>query len=70
MANGERVHHGAIAADWKVLPRGSKVHIKGMGTFVVKDRGSKIRGNRIDIYMPSAKAAIRFGRRKVQLKKL
>lgn len=70
MANGERVHSGAIAADWRVLPLGTRVHIKGLGEFVVKDTGGKIKGRRIDIYMPSQKAAIKFGRRKVQLKKL
>lgn len=70
MANGERVHQGAIAADWRVLPLGSKVHIKGLGTFTVKDTGGKVKGKRIDIWMPSRKAAIKFGRRKVQLRKL
>lgn len=70
MANGQRVHSGAIAADPRVLPIGSKVHIEGMGNFTVKDTGGAIRGRRIDIWMPSKSAAMRFGRRQVLLKKL
>jgi 3D (Asp-Asp-Asp) domain-containing protein len=58
MANGQHVHSGAIAADPRVLPIGTKV------------TGGKIKGNRVDIWMPSRKAAIKFGRRTVQLKKL
>ena len=53
MANGQNVHSGAIAADPRILPIGSVVVIDGMGTFVVKDTGGAIKGNRIDIWMPN-----------------
>jgi 3D (Asp-Asp-Asp) domain-containing protein len=33
------------------------------GTYVVRDTGAKIRGRRIDLYMPNCDEAIRFGRR-------
>jgi 3D (Asp-Asp-Asp) domain-containing protein len=69
-ASGEKVRQGIIAADPKVLPLGSKVEIKGMGVFVVKDTGRHIKGRRIDIWMPSVHQARKFGRRKVQLKRL
>lgn len=65
-ASGERVRSGIIAADPRVLPLGTVVHIQGMGTFVVKDTGGAIKGNKIDIWMPSG--AMKFGRRKVQLR--
>lgn len=68
MANGQLVHSGAIAADTRILPVGTVVLIDGMGTFVVKDTGGAIKGNRIDIWMNSTKQAIRFGRRMVVLK--
>lgn len=68
MANGQKVHSGAIAADPRVLPLGTKVHIQGMGSFVVKDTGGAVKGKRIDIWMPSRTQALKFGRRPVQLK--
>lgn len=67
MANGQRVHSGAIAADPRVLKLGTKVNINGMGTFVVKDTGGAIKGNRVDIWIGNCQAARTFGRRKVQL---
>jgi 3D (Asp-Asp-Asp) domain-containing protein len=66
MANGQNVHVGAIAADPKVLPLGTIVYIEGMGQFTVKDTGSAIKGNRVDIWMP--KGAIQFGKRVVKLR--
>jgi 3D (Asp-Asp-Asp) domain-containing protein len=65
MANGQKVHHGAIAADPRVLPLGTKVRIEGMGVFTVKDTGGAIRGKRIDIWMSSCQAAKNFGRRNI-----
>lgn len=70
MANGQTVHSGAIAADPKVLPIGSVVMIENMGIFTVKDTGGAIKGNRIDIWMPSRKQALKFGRRKVHVLKI
>ncbi len=66
MANGQTVHLGAIAADPRVLPMGTVVHIEGMGQYVVKDTGGAIKGTRIDIWMPSG--AMKFGRRNVKLR--
>lgn len=70
MANGQGVHQGAIAADPRILPLGTVVYIEGMGTFTVKDTGGAIKGNRIDIWMPSHSQAIKFGRRTVRLRVL
>lgn len=63
-ASGERVKENhTIAADWSVLPKGTKVMIEGLTyTFVVEDKGSAIKGNRIDIYMESLDNALDFGR--------
>lgn len=66
-ASGERVRHGIIAADPHVLRLGTKVHIEGMGVFVVKDTGGAIKGNRIDIWMPVRANAIKFGKKNVQI---
>ena len=66
MANGQRVHSGAIAADPRVLKLGTRVKIHGMGTYVVKDTGGAIKGNRLDIWMGCREARL-FGRRSVDL---
>lgn len=66
MANGQKVHHGAIAADPRVLPLGTVVHIDGMGKYTVKDTGGAIKGNRIDIWM--ARGAMKFGKRVIKLR--
>ena len=68
MANGQNVHSGAIAADPRILPIGTVVFIDGMGTFTVKDTGGAILNNRIDIWMPDRKQAIKFGKRNVKLR--
>ena len=67
-ASGQPVRHGIIAADPRVLKLGTKVHIEGMGNYIVKDTGGAIKGNRIDIWMPSKAQAMKFGRRHVKLK--
>ena len=66
-ASGEYVREGIIAADPKVLPIGTIVYIEGMGQFIVKDTGGAIKGNRVDIWMPSTRNAMKFGKRKVKL---
>lgn len=72
-ASGEYVRRGIIAADPRVLPLGSvvKVHAGSYtGIYHVKDTGGKIKGRRIDIYMPSTVEARRFGRQAVRIEVL
>jgi 3D (Asp-Asp-Asp) domain-containing protein len=69
-ASGKYVTHGIIAADPRVLPLGSKVRLEAgrwSGEYLVADTGSRIKGRRIDIWTPSGREAMRFGRRKVKL---
>ncbi len=62
-ASGKHVQRGMIAADWSVLPRGTRVQLSAFPgqTFVVEDTGSAIVGNRIDVWFPSHRAALEFG---------
>ncbi|MBA2501740.1 MAG: 3D domain-containing protein [Pyrinomonadaceae bacterium] len=70
MASGAYVRKGAIAADRRVLPIGTRVRIEAgnySGEYTVLDTGGAVRGRIIDVWVPSAGEAIRFGRRKVKL---
>lgn len=59
-ASGERVREGIVAMD-KRFPFGTEVIIDGK-TYVCEDRGGAIKGNKIDIYVPSHAEAIKRGR--------
>ena len=68
-ASGHPVRRGLIAAD-RSLPLGTRVRLDAgrySGEYVVADRGGKVRGRIIDIWVPSNGEAIRFGRRPVKL---
>ncbi len=67
MSNGKRVHQGAVAADTRLLPIGSKLYIHNFGTYVVSDTGGDIKGRRLDIWFSSCNQAIRFGRKQVNV---
>jgi len=72
-ASGTPVTRGIVAADPHVLKLGTKIHIDAPGdafdgNYVVKDTG--VRGRRIDIWVPSRKSAIKFGRQRVQVSRL
>lgn len=72
-AAGIATHRGTIAADPRILPLGSIVHIRAgeySGTYLVLDTGPRIKGRKIDIYMPDRREAISFGCRPVRLKVL
>lgn len=56
-----------IAVDPNVIPLGSKVHVEGYGTAVAGDTGGAIKGNRIDIHVPTTSQALDWGRRTVNV---
>ena len=58
----------SIAADLSVLPKGSIVEIKGLGTYIVQDTGGAIIGNKIDVYFESHEDALEFGVQDVYLR--
>lgn len=69
-ASGRLVSQGIIAADPKFLPLGSRVHVQAgawSGEYLVADAGGAIKGRKIDIWTPSTREAMRFGRRTVKL---
>ena len=69
-ASGKPVARGLIAADRRVLPIGTRVRLEAgsySGEYTVADTGGAVRGRKIDIWMPSTREAMRFGRRPVKL---
>jgi 3D (Asp-Asp-Asp) domain-containing protein len=67
-ATGKEICEGVIAVDPKVIPLGVEVEIKNIGTFIAEDTGSKIKGNRIDIYFGTKQEAKEFGKRGIWLR--
>ena len=69
-ASGRPVAKGLIAADPRHLPLGSRVRLDAgpyTGEYLVADTGTMVRGRRIDIWTPTSREAMRFGRRTVKL---
>ena len=69
-ATGRGVSRGIIAADPRVLPLGSRVRVEAgnwSGEYIVADTGGKVKGKKIDVWVPSNGEARRFGRRTVKL---
>ena len=69
-ASGLNVSKGLIAADPRVLPLGSRVRIDAgsySGEYLVADTGTMVKGRRIDIWTPTGREAMKFGRRTVKL---
>ncbi|MEH7144163.1 3D domain-containing protein [Priestia megaterium] len=56
-----------IAVDPSVIPLGSKVYVEGYGEAVAADTGGAIKGNRIDVFVPSEGDAQQFGRKSVKI---
>jgi 3D (Asp-Asp-Asp) domain-containing protein len=73
-ASGAQTRRGVVAADPRILPLGSRIRVYDAGRYdgeyVVHDTGPAIEGREIDIYMPSAAEAKRFGRRAVKVEVL
>ncbi|MGD7046444.1 ubiquitin-like domain-containing protein [Jeotgalibacillus proteolyticus] len=57
-----------IAVDPSVIPLGSKVYVEGYGYAVAGDTGGAIKGNKIDVFIPSKEEAYRWGNRQVKIK--
>ena len=69
-ASGRPVSRGLIAADPSVLPLGTRVRVEAgsfTGEYLVADTGGSVKGRRIDIWTPTAREAMHFGRRAVKL---
>lgn len=66
-ATGMKATKGVVAVDDRVIPMGTRMYIPGYGFAVAADRGSAIKGNRIDLCYDTYREAIQFGRRTVKV---
>ncbi|RYL97863.1 hypothetical protein EWH99_13270 [Sporolactobacillus sp. THM7-7] len=65
---GKNPNAKVIAVDPNRIPLGTKVAIPGYGVYTAADTGGNIKGNRIDIHLPSHEEAIQFGRQTMTIK--
>ena len=63
-ASGTRAKKGTIAADTRKYPFGTVMYIQGYGYGRVEDRGRAIKGEHIDLFFPSHKEALRWGKQR------
>ncbi|RDW18363.1 cell wall-binding protein [Oceanobacillus arenosus] len=56
-----------IAVDPNVIPLGTEVYVEGYGHAIAGDTGGAIRGNKIDIYVPTSNEAFDWGVRTVNV---
>jgi len=69
-ASGQYVSRGLIAADPSVLPLGTRVRLEAgslSGEYLVADTGGAVKGRHVDIWIPTSREAMQFGRRPVKL---
>ncbi|CAM3993488.1 3D domain-containing protein [Lederbergia lenta] len=57
-----------ISVDPKVIPLGTKVYVDGYGEAIAGDTGGVIKGNKIDLHMPTKKKAFSWGVKTVKIK--
>ncbi len=66
-ASGTKAKRGTIAADTTRYPFGTVMDVPGYGKGRVEDRGSAIKGDRIDVYFKSHRKALQWGRRTLRV---
>ncbi len=57
-----------IAVDPNVIKLGTKVYVEGYGYAVAGDTGGAIKGNKIDVFIPTQSEALKWGRKNVKIK--
>lgn len=66
-ASGIMPKVGVVAADTSIIPMKTRLYIEGYGHATVLDRGSAIKGNRIDLFFNTKEEALKWGRRWVKV---
>lgn len=72
-ATGKALKSGMVAVDPRVIPLGTRLYIETpdkswvYGYAVAEDTGGAIKGNRVDLFYPSTRTCMQFGRRDVNV---
>ena len=72
-ASGMAAKRGVVAVDPSVIPLGTRLYIEAAdgsyvyGNAVAADKGSAIKGNKIDLFMDTRSECLQFGRRTVKV---
>lgn len=61
MASGLPTHPGVVAADARVFPMGTRLHLPGSERLTVEDTGTWVHGRHVDVWVPSCSDARRWG---------
>lgn len=66
-ASGRRAMWGTVAVDRRLIRLGSRLRIEGFPKTIFRadDVGGAIKGKRIDLWFPSHRKALEFGRQKL-----
>ena len=57
-----------VAVDPSIIPLGSRVWVEGYGEAIAGDTGGAIKGNKIDVFIPSHEQAMQWGRKNVKIR--
>ncbi len=60
-ATGMPVGYGIIAVDPRVIPLGTRLYVPGYGEGIAADTGSAVKGNVVDVWLPSRDEALDWG---------
>ncbi len=50
-----------VAVDPDIIPFGTRIYIEGVGERIAEDSGTRIKGKKLDIFLPSVSHCMRFG---------
>lgn len=66
-ASGVPPRVGGVAVDTSVIPMGTRMYVEGYGYAVALDRGSAIKGNKIDVFLETHAEARQWGVKRVKV---
>lgn len=57
-----------ISVDPRIIPLGSKVYVPGYGMAIAADKGSAVKGNKIDVFISNKQRALQWGNKTITIK--
>jgi 3D (Asp-Asp-Asp) domain-containing protein len=57
-----------ISVDPNVIKLGTRVYVEGYGYAIAADKGTSVKGNKIDVFIPSQRNALKWGSKTVEVK--